>query len=125
MTEKIKEGDVHKVFTIDSVTFEIRYGYNSPEERKRGWEPTPIYPDFIEKQQYNAEGFPFVTVYQEICEHYKPKEGATGEEWCTDCEWMEKRETYIGICRCGKRKRENNTDNNTIRRIKKWERKSI
>lgn len=106
MTKQIKEGDVHKVFTINNVTFEIRYGYHSPEEKKRGWEPTPIYPDFTETKQYTLEGYPFASVYQDICEHYKPKKNAPTEEWCENCLHFEKGETYIGVCRCERRRRE-------------------
>ena len=105
MTEKIREGDVYKVITIDNTTFEILYGYESPEEKIRGWEPTPIFPDFEKVPQYNSEGYPFVTVYQGICPHYRPREKVSGEEWCADCAWLEKHETYIGLCKCKERKR--------------------
>ena len=105
MTEKIREGDVYKVFTIDNTTFEIRFGYESPIEKERGWEPTPIYPDFTKEPKYDSEEYPFVTVYQSVCPHYKPRDRVSGEEWCADCEWMEKNEAYIGICRCKERRR--------------------
>ncbi len=106
MTEKIREGDVYKVFSVGGVTFKICYGYHSPEEKKREWEPTPIYPDFTETKQYTLEGYPFASVYQDICEHYKPKKNAQAEEWCENCQHFEKGETYIGICRCKKRHRD-------------------
>ncbi len=106
MSESIREGDVHKIFSIDNVTFEIRYGYHSPEERKRGWEPIPIYPDFTETRQYTSKGYPFALVYQDVCEHYRPKTSARAEEWCENCLHFEKCEAYIGICRCEKRHRE-------------------
>ena len=106
MTEKNREGDIYKVFTIDHTTFEIRFDYQSPIEKSRGWEPTPIYPDFAKEPQYDSDGYPFVTAYQGVCPYYKPGEQASGEEWCADCEWMEKHETYIGLCRCKERRRE-------------------
>ena len=116
----MKEGDQHAAceydrkdpgrrrlqgFTIDNTTFEIRFGYESPIEKERGWEPTPIYPDFTKEPKYDSEEYPFVTVYQGVCPHYKPRERVFGEEWCADCEWMEKHEAYIGICRCKERRR--------------------
>lgn len=100
MSERIRDGDLYKVVTIDHITFEIRYGYESPETKAKGWEPTPIYPDFSQSPQYTPEGYPFVTVYQEVCEHHKPKEAVSGEDWCADCEWLEQHEAYIGICKC-------------------------
>ena len=100
----IREGDVHKVITIDGVDFEIRYGYESPRDKERGWDPEPIYPDFEKEPQYNPEGRPFVTVYHSICEHYQPKEKVSGENWCHDCKLFDRRDIYIGICTCEKRK---------------------
>ena len=102
MTEAILEGTVYKVITIDNTVFEIRYGYDSPEEKKRGWEPTPLYPDFTEHPQYDSEGCPFATVYQEVCRHYRPRETVPKEKWCENCQYFEKHEQYIGICRCEK-----------------------
>ncbi len=107
MTKKIKDGDVYKVVSIDNITFEIRYGYESPKAKENGWELMPIYPDFYENPQYTFDGYPFVTVYQGICRYYAPKEKVSGEDWCADCKWIEKRETYIGVCRCVERMQKN------------------
>ena len=100
---KIREGDLHKIVTIADKSFEIRYGYSCEGERAR-WEPSPIYPDFIASPEYTADGYPFATAYQDICEHYNPKPSASGENWCNDCTLFDKQEEYIGICKCQKRR---------------------
>ena len=100
--EDIREGALHKTVVIGDAVFEIRYGYTSEEERKR-WAPVPIYPDFEKIPRYTAEGFPFVTAYQDGCIHYRPKPMITGENWCSDCKHFEQCEEYIGICRCGEK----------------------
>lgn len=100
----IREGDLYKIAEVAGKAFEIRYGYTCEGERAL-WEPTPIYPDFIAIPEYTADGFPFATAYQDICEHYSPKPKATGENWCNDCTLFDKQEEYIGICRCPKRQK--------------------
>ncbi len=105
MTKGIDNDTLYKVVNIEGVSFEIRYGYESSKEIDKGWEPTPIYPDFLKNPRYTPKGYPFITVYQAICDHYEPKEDVSGEDWCNDCLWMEQHETYIGICRCKDRKR--------------------
>jgi len=94
----IKEGDLYRVVDIDGVRFKIHYGYISENEKERGWEPYPVYPDFIQNPQHTVEGEPFVTAFQDVCKHYKPT--ASGEVWCHNCEWLDKRDTHIGICKC-------------------------
>ena len=103
--EQIKEGDIYKVITIDGTTLEIRYGYESPEEKKRGWEPTPIFPEFDKVPQYTREGYPIVTVYQNVCKHYRAREKVSSESWCENCRYYEGHERYVGLCKCSKRKR--------------------
>ena len=100
---KIRDGDLYKRIEIEGVKFEIRYGYVSEGERERGWEPHPIYPDFTKEPRHTKDGEPFVTAFQDVCEHYKPT--AKGEEWCHNCEWLDKRDTHIGICKCPKRRK--------------------
>ena len=106
MNNGIKEGDVYKVITIDDKSFEIRYGYETPEEKIRGWEPTPIFPDFEKNPEYTKEGCPIVTVYQNVCKHYKPKVKKHSEKWCENCNYFESKERYMGICKCKERLRE-------------------
>ncbi len=100
MSERIRDGDLYKIVTIDNISFEIRNGYESADAKANGWDPTPIYPDFLQSPQYTPDGYPFVTVYQEVCVHYKQKETVSCEDWCADCQWLEQHETYIGICKC-------------------------
>lgn len=100
----IREGDLYKTVVIGGVTFEIRYGYTSEEERER-WDPAPVYPDFAASPMCTADGYPFATVYQDGCSHFYPNPMTTGEKWCSDCKHFEKCEEYIGICRCEKKSR--------------------
>ena len=100
----VREGDLYKIVTVADKSFEIRYGYSCEGECSR-WEPSPLYPDFSTSPEYTAEGHPFATAYQDICEHYIPKPKATGENWCHDCLLFDQQEEYIGICRSEKRRR--------------------
>ena len=102
MGYKIRDSDIYKVVVIADKRFTIRYGYAADSEREI-WEPTPIYPDFISEPVYTAEGFPFATAFQDICRHYKIKPDNNGESWCDNCIYFDKREDYIGICKCDKR----------------------
>ncbi len=95
--KEYKEGDLYKILHINGKTFEIRYGYNSEEERQR-WSPTPIFPDFEKEPLFTEEGKPFVTAIQNVCEYYKPKEKVSGEEWCNDCTKFSLNNEMIGIC---------------------------
>lgn len=97
--ERVREGDLHKICCVGGVSFEIRYGYSSEEERER-WDPTPIYPDFLQKPEFTEDGYPFATAYQDVCRWYLPRPQASGEHWCSDCMHFEKCEEYIGICKC-------------------------
>ncbi len=99
----VREGDLYKIVTVADKSFEIRYGYSCDGERAH-WEPTPVYPDFIASPKYTAEGYPFAVAYQDICEYYDPKPKATGENWCNDCAMFDKKEEFIGICKCQKRR---------------------
>ncbi len=108
----IREGDLYKIVEVAGRSFEIRYGYSCEDERNR-WEPTPIYPDFLITPEYTAEGYPFATAYQDICEHYSPKPKVTGENWCNDCTLFDKQEEYIGICKCRNRCKIPNNDKDT------------
>ncbi len=96
---EIKEGALYKVVEIDGVKFEIYYGYESESERRRGWEPSPVYPDFIARSQLTPDGYLFANAYQEVCEHYEPISTETDFIWCENCKQFEKREEFIGLCK--------------------------
>ncbi len=98
----IREGDLHKTVVVEDTVFEIRYGYTSEEERGR-WDPVPLYPDFVKIPMFTPDGFPFATVYQDGCRHFREKPLSSGERWCGDCKHFEQCEEYIGICRCAKK----------------------
>lgn len=110
MTAKNKEGTLYKTFTIEGESFEIKYGYETSKEKSRGWQPTPIYPDFTETPRFTSKGYPFVTVYQGACEYYEAKNEEINENWCANCTWMERNEKYVGVCRCERRREERKTD---------------
>ncbi len=99
----IREGTLHRKFEIEGVLFEIYYGYSNEQERKRGWEPSPLYPDFNEKPQYTPSGYQFTVVYG-VCDRYIPTKESSSE-WCENCEHFEKHEQYVGICRCEQRRK--------------------
>ncbi len=98
----IKEGSLYKSIEIDNNIFNIYYGYYSDKEREL-WEPMPIFPDFIKSPVFTCEGNPFTRADQDICEHYRPKSNASGENWCNDCMHFKLYEEIIGICRCDKK----------------------
>ncbi|MBQ8409023.1 MAG: hypothetical protein IJY39_09190 [Clostridia bacterium] len=105
--ENIKEGTFYKEVEIEGVVFKIYYGYVNDEERYSGWEPTPLYPIFEEHPQYTPRGYPFATAYQDCCPYYEPiRTGKQDNKWCFNCKLFDKREKYIGICTCEKRKLE-------------------
>lgn len=98
--KNIKEGDLYKITEVEGTRFELYYGYDSEEEKKRGWEPTVIYPDFIGQPQHTASGSPFATAFQEVCPYYKKKSTQNDDDWCDLCEYFEKGDDLIGVCRC-------------------------
>lgn len=97
---EIREGTVYKSFEIEGVTFKIYYGYESEGERARGWEPTPIYPDFAKQPQYTKDGIPFTIAYGGPCAQYAPINADADDEWCANCHHFDQREEFIGLCGC-------------------------
>lgn len=97
-----KEGDLFKIIELHGRVFEIRYGYY--EEIDRHHEPMEIYPDFVKNPVYTNDGFPFVTLMQEPCEHYK-KKGTDSDKECGSCKYMERGEELIAVCRCKKKRK--------------------
>ena len=111
-----REGDVYKIVEIFGRRFELRYGYYEEYERERGEPPIPIYPDFRETPLYTAEGYPFVTQMQELCEH-----GESGFEdgVCADCRYYRDGDELIGVCLLEKNRRTpDETNNNRKEKIK-------
>ena len=102
LKEKIREGDIHKVITVQDQTFEIRYGYYEDYEREK-WDPIPIYPDFIKDPMYDKDGYPFVTSMQYACKYYVSKQ-KNGDSWCADCIYFPDEKQEIAVCRCSNNK---------------------
>ncbi len=100
----IKEGDLYKVIEIEGRTFEIRYGYYEPELERGKMDPIPVFPNFLKEPLRTADGYPFATADQEICRYFKSKPKISGEGWCNDCEFLEKLEDFLGICKNEKNK---------------------
>lgn len=92
-----REGELYKRIHLHGVTFEILYGYY--EEIDRTGEPVQIYPDFLKTPTYTPDGSPFVTLMQDTCQFYKPRRHST-EPDCSTCQYLERGEELIGICRC-------------------------
>lgn len=97
--ETIKDGMLYRITQVEGTRFEIYYRYESEEEKRRGWEPAPVYPDFIEKPQYSASGYPFANAFQEVCPHYRKKPTQNDDDWCDLCEYFEKGDDCIGVCK--------------------------
>lgn len=106
LMKEFREGDLYKIFEVDGTQFEIRYGYECEGDRQWG-EPSPVYPDFRTKPQYTKDGYQFAVAYQIECEHYEPIK-KSDDDWCANCKFYDKREEYMGICRCEARRERQN-----------------
>ena len=96
------EGDLYKKISIGGRDFEIRYGFYADYERESGLnDPIPIYPDFKAHPMYTADGFPFVTQMQGVCEH---GDSRFLDGFCIDCRYFVGGDDLIGICKCKKRR---------------------
>lgn len=104
-----KEGDLFKVITAHGVTFEIYYGYYEEIDRQNpNTKPMEMYPNFLENPMYTADGVPFVTAMQKMCEYFKLGVGRIDEgedNMCLYCAHYEKCEELLGVCRCKARQR--------------------
>lgn len=98
------EGDLYRIYTVDTHTFEIRYGYYAENERGRV-EPLPIFPDFVEAPVYTETGVPVTTLLQIPCRHYQSSRSGRPDGWCGDCIHYESVQGEFGLCRCLYRKR--------------------
>ena len=105
---KIRDGDFYKRIEIEGVIFDVYYGYESDLERKRGWEPTPQYPDFTLTPKHTSKGKPFTVAYGCPCDYYTPIDKDLDDEWCANCVHFDKREEFIGLCNAPKRQMRKN-----------------
>ena len=111
------EGELYKRLEIHGHVFEIKYGYYEECDRANPLvEPMPIYPDFTVNPIYTDDGFPFVTKMQDLCEHYKGKDGV--DNGCAECEFYKHGDELIGICTCINNKKEKKLANIFRRRSK-------
>lgn len=105
---KVRDGDLYKRIELFGKVFEIYYGYYEERERHSEFaEPIPIYPDFEKHPIYTDDGYPFATHMQSICEH---GDSRFSDGYCVDCSYFSDEEELIGICKCPKRRL--NNDNN-------------
>lgn len=100
-----KEGDLYKIYTVDGIAFEIRYGYHAENERGRV-DPLPIFPDMVAVPVYTKNGIPITAYVQAPCKHYTPRQGPHPEEWCGDCIHYGSRCEKMARCLCPERRRE-------------------
>ena len=97
-----KEGEIFKIIELHGVAFEIRYGYY--EECDRQFEPVEIYPNFLKIPIYTNDGFPFVTLMQAPCKHFKKLTDDPDLD-CGNCKYMERGDELIAVCRCQNNKK--------------------
>ncbi|MBQ3063252.1 MAG: hypothetical protein IJC99_00405 [Clostridia bacterium] len=95
-----REGDLYRIVTTFGKTFELRYGYY--DDIDRDGEPDVIYPDFTTAPIYTKKGEPFVTMMQDVCEHFKGKSKHKDDTTCSECTYFHRGEEWFGICTCPK-----------------------
>lgn len=100
-----REGDLYKICTVDDLSFEIRYGYHTENERGRV-EPLPIFPDMVAGPAYTRSGIPVTAYVQAPCGHYTPRHPSLPEEWCGDCVHYGGGREKMGRCLCPERQLE-------------------
>ena len=101
-----REGDRYKTVTTFGQTFELRYGYYCERDRQNPLcEPAVIYPDFTSVPLYTETGEPFVTMMQDACPNYQGETDKTPDTTCSECEYFERGEDWLGICTCPKNKK--------------------
>lgn len=103
--ESIKEGALYKSVQIEGMNFNIYYGYECEGERVRGWEPSPLYPDFAKNPLYTSDGKPFALTHDEACSEYKPISKTSECVCCANCKHFLQKEEIIGVCNAKTRKK--------------------
>lgn len=99
------EGDLFGIYTVEDLTFEIRYGYHAENERGRV-DPLPIFPDMVSVPVYTKNGIPVTACVQAPCRHYRPRNPDHPEEWCGDCLHYGGKREKMARCLCPERRRE-------------------
>ena len=99
-----KEGEIYRVLSIFGEIFELRYGYYEECDRQNPLcDPVPIYPDFIREPRFTKDGDPFVTMMQDVCEHFASEAEQNEDNGCADCDYFIQGEEMLGICTCKRR----------------------
>lgn len=102
-----REGELYRLVNIHGKSFALHYGYYAECDRINPLaSPIPIYPDFIEEPQYTDEGFAFVTMMQDACQHFDGK--ADRDNDCSGCGYFSRCEELFGICTCQANKKKTN-----------------
>lgn len=102
-TQEPREGDVYATVEVFGKHFELRYGYY--DDRDRSGPADVIYPDFRREPLFTDTGEPFVTMMQDICDHYESDLPSTDDSTCADCKRFVRGEEFFGICSSPKTKR--------------------
>ena len=103
--EAPREGELYKIIRLEGRTFEIRYGFYEEKDRYSQYaEPLEIYPDFIKEPQYTDAGVPFVTAFQNPCEHFGGRRNENST--CEECASYQQGDELIGLCACPKNRKE-------------------
>ena len=99
-----KDGELYKVITAHGATFEIRYGYYEDKDRENpSIPPMEMYPNFLKNPVYADMGMPFVTAMQKTCAQFKGEQDE--DNTCYQCEYYEKCEDLLGVCKHPRRKK--------------------
>lgn len=100
-----KEGDLYTRIEHGGRTFELYYGYYEECDRQNPLvKPIPVYPNFVERPQYDNDGYPFATEMQDACPYYIGKHPDDG---CYACKHYERVIEFIGVCTCEQRRKKN------------------
>lgn len=104
-----REGELYRLVNIHGKSFALHYGYYAECDRVNPMaSPIPIYPDFIADPQYTDEGFAFVTMMQDACQHFDGK--ADRDNDCSGCGYFSRCEELFGICTCQAKKKNHNCE---------------
>ena len=96
---KHAEGELYRKIELHGRTFALYYGYYEEcDKRNPLCEPIVIYPDFTKAPVYTDDGYPFVTMMQDACIHYRGDAKRTEDSTCAECSFFLEGEDRIGIC---------------------------
>ncbi len=97
------EGDLYKIYEVEGLFFEIRYGYYKEDERGRV-EPLPIFPDFRKNPVYTVDGYMLASLIHSACPYYESIKQKP-ELNCGDCIHYSDHKSEIAVCKCDKRRK--------------------